>query len=345
MTCDLPVCPAAGTGAHSWVMSAAHHCRRRGMSGAEAVQFIAARISRPPSPPNEIESAVSKAYRTPTFSSAPRPYPNASRPALPLSAIKFDEARLRVAAAKIVAPANWRHWLWERSPKRPEAMNGYSFLAQLYEPDEKVHLFDVFERKCPLATVIVRQPMDCRVPALIRSGGRYAAGIWYLCNPVDGRWHPNPRENNLSCRSQESITAFRYAVLESDQAPPHLWLGFIAQLPTRVAAIYTSGGRSIHTLIRLDAKLKSDWDEAITPLKRPLAALGADAGALSAVRLSRLPGCWRPEKAGFQRLLYLYPDPALAPLIDLPIIQSRSQTLARWRRDCPRWNWKMGAFA
>jgi hypothetical protein len=342
----LPACPAAGTGVHSWIMSAAHRCRRSGMVEAEAVHFIEARITRPRSPPNEVETAVAKAYRTPTFSSTPWQYQNASRPAVPLSEIKFDEAKLRAAAAKIKTPASWRHWLWERSPKRPEAMNALSCLAELYHPSEVVLIFDRMDAKEPAKAVSICRPMDCRLSFQIRAGESYGRGIWFLCNPVDGQWHSNPRQNGeLSCRSEESVSSFRYAVLESDQAEADSWLAFIVQLPLRVSAIYTSGGRSIHVLIRIDAKSKEEWDRVIGPLKRPLKLLGADPGCLSAVRLTRLPQCWRPEKGGFQRLLYLCPNPPLAPLIDFPVLSSRLDTLARWHRVCPRWNRESTGFA
>lgn len=36
--------------------------------------------------------------------------------------------------------------------------------------------------------------------------------------------------------------------------------------------------------------------------------LGADPQALTAVRLTRLPGCWRGETNEIQRLLYFEPD-------------------------------------
>lgn len=345
---DLPACPAAGTGVHSWIMSAAHHCGRRGMSEAEAVRFIASRITRPASPQNEVEVAVAKAYRqTTTFICTPRQYPNASRPAVPLSEIEFDEAKLRAVAAKINAPANWRHWLWERSPMRPETQNAISFLSRLYRPGETVHAFDKMdgiEGKHPRWSFTISNPMDCRVPVEMREGGRFQSGVWFLCNPVDGQWHPNPRQNDEpSCRSEESLTAFRYVVLESDIAPANLWLAFIVQVPARVSAIYTSGSRSIHTLIQIDAKSKAEWDAIAGQWKRPLKVLGGDAGCLSAVRLSRLPGCARPEKNGFQRLLYLAPNPPFARLIDLPCVGTRVEMLQRWRELCPRWNPDMEA--
>ena len=104
---DMPACPAAGTGVHSWIMAAPHSCRRRGMPEAEAVRFIAGRITRPPSPPNEIKTAVSKAYHQMlALSSGPRQYPQTSRSAVPLSEFKLDESKFRAVAAKIEAPAS-----------------------------------------------------------------------------------------------------------------------------------------------------------------------------------------------------------------------------------------------
>ncbi len=185
-------CPAKSTGVHSWIMSAANRCRHAGMSAPEAAAFIAARITRPPKPANEIATAVAKAFNSKTEFQA-RPGGGRNPAPKPLAGIQFDPAKLRAAAARVAPPRNWRHWLWERSPKRPETQNAFSFLAQLYAPGERIHVFDKLDSKTPLATVAITGPMDCRVPALIRSGGNFGAGIWYLCNPVDNQWHPNPR--------------------------------------------------------------------------------------------------------------------------------------------------------
>ena len=338
MTAAIPQCPAPGAGVHSWLLAAANRCRHRGMTPDAAERELAAAMTRPPSPANEIITSVSKAYSTTFQPTHRRSCPNARPAPVPMTALAYDPARLQSVASRIVQPRNWRHWLWERSPKRPETQNAFSFLAHLYRPGEIVLAFDKMDAKSPVARVVINQPMDCRVPDLIRAGGRPGSGIWYLSHPVDGQWHHNPRTNSMSCRSEESVSSFRYAVLESDQAPAGQWLSFVAQLPVRISALYTSGGRSIHCLIRLDAKDKAAWDNQVGPLKRPLKILGADPGALSAVRLTRLPGCHRPEKGGFQRLLYLCPDPPLARLKDLPVLRSRSAALTRWRTLCPRWN-------
>ncbi|MEN9572904.1 MAG: hypothetical protein RL514_759 [Verrucomicrobiota bacterium] len=233
-------------------------------------------------------------------------------------------------------PSDWRYWLWERSPRLTEFRSGFWFLSQLYEEGESVHVFDRMDTRIPTHTFRITPDLDCRVPegikAQIKFGGT-GAGIWYLCNPVDGSWNHTSQDGyKPSWRSQGSITAFRYAVLESDKADPAQWLAFIAQTPLRIAAIYTSGGRSIHTLIRVDASTKEEWDSIIEPSKRVLKVLGADPGCLTAVRLTRLPGCHRPEKGGFQQLLYLAPKPVEARLIDLPKMSDRAETAPRWKQ-------------
>ena len=337
MHSTFAVCPPAGNGVHSWLLSAANHCRIAGLPATEAERRLAAGITRAPKPATEISATVAKAYGS-TWTPSGMPFKSYHRAPVPLTAITFNPDKLKMIASTIPQPANWRHWLWERSPKRPECMNAFSFLSHLYRDGEKVHLFDKMDSKTPMHTATIRHPMDCRVPAVIRAGGKNGLGCWFLCNPVDGEFHHNPRQDSMSCRSEESLTAFRYAVLESDAAPFDQWLAFVAQLPVRVAAIYTSGGRSIHALIRLDATSKAQFDATIAPLKRPLKVLGADPACLSAVRLTRLPGCWRPEKNGFQKLLYLCPDPPTGRLADLPALRSRFEMLDRWRNLCPRWN-------
>jgi hypothetical protein len=312
----------------------------------EAERRLEANITRAPKPANEIQTTVSKAYRN-TWAPSGRPATPGKakyRAPVPLGEIHFDPAKLTAISARTTQPKNWRHWLWERSPKRPETQNALSFLTHLYRDGEKVHLFDKFEAKTPAHTITIRRPLDCRVPAHIRDGGQHGLGIWFLCNPIDGEWHHNPRQDTMSCRSEESLTTFRYAVLESDQAPFDQWLAFIVQLPIRVSAIYTSGGRSIHALIRLDAANKAEFDDTVKPLKRPWKVLGGDPACLSAVRLTRLPGCWRPEKSGFQKLLYLCSNPPDGRLADLPVIFPRCEALDRWRNLCPRWNPNQEAY-
>ena len=102
-------------------------------------------------------------------------------------------------------------------------------------------------------------------------------------------------------------------MLESDEADAGDWLRCLVQMPLRIASICESGGRSIHALVRVDAESKADWDTKIKVIKPALVTLGADPGALSAVRLTRLPQAWRGDRC--QRLLYLNPTPDGTPIL------------------------------
>jgi len=180
------------------------------------------------------------------------------------------------------------------------------FLHQVYQPEDKVLVFDVFESqgrgiwKYGVALNHLRE-------------GRQ--NVWFLANPVDGKWHWNPREQKQSRRSEESITAWKFAVIESDEAPKDLWLRVLVQLPLPIVAIYDSGGSSIHALVTINAESKAEWNKIVRQkLRPPLVRLGADYNALTAVRLTRLPNCRRGETGRMQALLYLNPEADNTPI-------------------------------
>jgi hypothetical protein len=137
-------------------------------------------------------------------------------------------------------------------------------------------------------------------------------GVWLLSNPVVGNEHFNERQQKMSRRSEESITEFRYAVLESDCQPLEQWLRILVQLPLPIVSITSSGGKSLHALVRVKATSKANWDQGVGAIKPKLINLGADPGALTAVRLTRLPNCYRGDR--FQELLYLDPTPTDDPI-------------------------------
>lgn len=219
---------------------------------------------------------------------------------------KFDPDLLKGFAAN--ASGIDKTWLKARSPVSIKGITSASFLNQLYEPGEKVLIFTSLHSQGEVLYEVGKQ--NTALPKLT------ADGVWFLVNPVDGQSHPNPRqENKPSRRSEESVTAWRYLVLESDVAGSDQWLSCLVQLPLQIAAIYTSGGKSIHALIRIDAGSKQQWDTMRDQIKPILVPLGADEAAMTGVRLSRLPGALRGLQQ--QELLYLNPNPSTKPIIQL----------------------------
>ena len=210
---------------------------------------------------------------------------------------------LKRVAAKTADVRDVVAFLAERSPVPVERITCGGFLRRLYPKGsgEKVLLFSRMQSQGQL---LWKADACDLVPDEHFPAG--PEGVWFLAQPVDGEFHHNPRLGGKpSRRSEESVTAWRYAVLESDEADADDWLRCLIQMPLRIASICESGGRSIHALVRLDAVSKEDWDTKVRAIKPVLVTLGADPGALSAVRLTRLPQAKRGERV--QRLLYLEP--------------------------------------
>jgi hypothetical protein len=227
---------------------------------------------------------------------------------------KFKPETLKRVANKVSGIEDVIRFLSERSPVRVESQDSASVLRHLYAraSGEKVLLFTDMKSQGQFLWQAERS--DATQNHHLPTGDD---GVWFLPQPVSGEVFPNPRcDGKPSRRSEEAVTAWRFAVLESDEADADDWLRCLVQMPFRIACICESGGRSIHALVQIDAASKPDWDRVMLPIKPVLITLGADRGALSAVRLSRLPQAMRGERC--QRLLYLNPQPNGVPIFQQP---------------------------
>lgn len=221
---------------------------------------------------------------------------------------------------------NEGRWLGERSPVDPREVPGAAgFISGLYTEGEKVLVFTDQRSQGDFGVI---SSGDWRVPgkvyqmgasktvrakrAALPVGGR--DGVWFLSQPVDFEWRPNGGRDKagqptLSRRSGPNVQAWRYMVLESDELSPVEWLNKLATLPLAIAAIYTSGKRSIHALCRVDCRNHGHFLNMSRQIGPVIAQLGGDAAAISGVRLTRLPFCKRGTN--LQQLLYFDPSPGI----------------------------------
>lgn len=255
----------------------------------------------------------------------------------------YDAAKLADFAARVPFPIT-PEWLAARSPvaipEKQDETTSLLFLSSIYLPGERVL---IFTREYSQADFIwapeagsfrlADTPGVKATPSPLPNGG--VLGVWLLANPVTGKWLPNLNSRwpdgspKLGRRHGSCVTSWRFMILESDQAPASLWLRAICLLPLPIVAIYTSGGKSIHCLCRVDASSKEEWDALRDDLVPILATIGADPAAMTAVRLTRLPGTLRHGTRGkdgktlrfpspcLQRLLFLNPLATCIPILDL----------------------------
>jgi hypothetical protein len=228
----------------------------------------------------------------------------------------FDLESLQEFAAD--APADISDEFFIARSKYPVDRSPLFALSKLYEPGERILIFDKYKSQGQFMWQHRGEKCDFFFPGRFtynRSGD--GDGVWFLSGPLDGRYHPNPRTGNkASRRSEEPITRYPYIVLENDEAPRELWLRALALLPLLFVMITDSGGSSVHALVKSYATTKDQWEENVSEISSLVTILGAVPGALTAVRLTRLPNCWRRSKQREQRLLYLNDDADDTPLIE-----------------------------
>jgi hypothetical protein len=216
-------------------------------------------------------------------------------------------------------------WLYQRSPLHPDALAPGAFLRFLFRPGEKVLVFDVY--KSQGCQVWMHPGPDGNVNELnyLKQG---CEGAWFLSNPVDGQWRDIDRlkrpgnPTGRSRRAEENVTAWRYCVIESDDAPKDQWLNALVQLPLPITSITDTGSnKGPHALVLVNATSKPHWDEIVREGIGPqLTALGADFGTMTAVRLTRLPNCRRGQTGRMQQLLYFDPAPDLRTILSKPVL-------------------------
>ena len=267
--------------------------------------------------------------KTPSMYGNTAPLPQAPRR---VKRPPYDPPALARLAAKCPVEIS-PDWLATRSPvPLPEPGEGQgaettkAFLNALYEPGERVLIFTTqYSQGDFLFTPgggAFRLGKSPGVPA-VESGLPTGApeGVWVLIQPVEGVWRPNhanlgkDRKPRQGRRHGDCMTAWRHLLLESDEAPDALWLKALVQLPFPIVAIYTSGGRSVHALVKVDCASKAQFDALRDNMAQVLCPLGADAAAMTAVRLSRLPGCLRYGKKDKEGKLSNYPAPRLQRLL------------------------------
>lgn len=116
------------------------------------------------------------------------------------------------------------------------------------------------------------------------------AGAWIRFNPLDGRGVKD-----------ENVTAFRYALVESDALPIEKQNAIIRELELPVAALVHSGGKSLHAVVRIEAGSYEEYRRRVDCLYAVCQKNGLeiDRQNRNPSRLSRMPGVTRKGNKQF----------------------------------------------
>lgn len=307
-------------GINLWLPSAANYLKQKGFTAEEVIRYLNGREHelRRNYQQGEVERAVAFVFGTVSAK------PSARRRKRPK--VEFDPDWLATVAARM--PEADADWFKARSPLDVTAQTADSFLKALFYPGEKALCFTKYKSQGQLLW-----SHDGGGNTLEGWATGLVDGGWFLAQPVTGEYTHQERfvkphnPTGRSRRCAECMTAFRYVLLESDkdEVPPALWLSVLSQLPLPIASVVTSGGKSVHSLIRIDATTKQKWEAAKDAIFSLAIPLGADKASMKVVQLTRLPFVHRG--AHLQELLYLDPDPVSslikmnAPLTHFPTLR------------------------
>ena len=204
--------------------------------------------------------------------------------------------------------------LWEASPVRltePFETDPETLLNAVYGPDDNINIVNRFGINAGKAHPDGAGTTAKRAKwlAIFRENGPPTAesGVWIRINPTDGRGI-----------ADANVANYRFALVEFDTIPISLQLPLLARIPVPIAAIITSGGKSLHAWISIQAQNAEEYRGIVSDLFKALGVFGIDSANRNPSRLSRLPGTTRRIGSAAdsrQRLLYLNPNPLTAKII------------------------------
>ena len=190
--------------------------------------------------------------------------------------------------------------------REPEAWNPVqelvTYLETLFDPDDHVgYVTETWEKEEEGKVKYLPTKGSCdrtagELTALLRKYGDIGAvfgdynpqaGAWIRFNPLDGKGVKN-----------ENVTAFRYALVESDCMPVEQQNALIRELELPVAVLVYSGGKSVHAIVRVDAPDYDEYRRRVDYLYNICSKNGLeiDRQNRNPSRLSRMPGVTRGEK-------------------------------------------------
>lgn len=176
------------------------------------------------------------------------------------------------------------------------------YLETLFAPDEKVSfVHSAVQNKdgkwVPADGGNVRLVSD--IIKDLRKHRKMDAGFGTI-NENAGAWiRPNPTTGP----SDKNVTRYAYCLVESDQLTIEEQQKMLINFKLPIAALVESGGKSVHAIVKVDAKDLTEYKQRVAFLYDWLAqhSFIVDEANKNPARLSRLPGAMRDGK--LQKLL------------------------------------------
>ncbi|MCD8308794.1 MAG: AAA family ATPase, partial [Clostridia bacterium] len=208
------------------------------------------------------------------------------------TAAKNDTAKNEIRGIPVKEPAEWN-----------PAQQAETYIKALFEESDYVgYVTETYEyekdgevKAAPSAGAYTRTAgqlltsLEKHTDDIESTFGTYRrdTGAWVRINPLDGKGVKN-----------ENVTAYKYALVESDSMPIEQQYALILDMKLPCAVIVYSGGKSLHAIVRVNAKNLDEYRQKVAYLYATCKQNGLDVDEQNKnpSRLSRLPGFERNGK-------------------------------------------------
>lgn len=164
-----------------------------------------------------------------------------------------------------------------------------AYTTESYERDGKWFPKNrVYDRSC---ATLIEEFEKCKGDiGKVLGDTKSEAGAWVQINPVDGR----------GCKN-ENVTEYRYVLVESDTMSLDKQNAILRELELPIAALVNSGGKSLHAIVRIEARNLDEYRKRVDYLYQICRKNGfeVDNANKNPSRLSRFPGFVRGDSKQF----------------------------------------------
>ena len=179
-----------------------------------------------------------------------------------------------------------------------------AFLSALFAPGEYVNIAwdgigpDEKGKYRPAADLSTEKVGDILngtgSDVLHHEGYNKNCGVWIRVNPVC----EHPQGKGGGGVADTDITAFRYALIESDDMPEGAQVEAFDRLRLPLAALVLSGGKSVHAVVKIDAADREEYRQRVERLHSFCKSYGipVDPANKNPSRFMRLPGVTRGNR-------------------------------------------------
>jgi hypothetical protein len=177
----------------------------------------------------------------------------------------------------------------EKLPTELATTGPMEFLNGLFHPGEYVCITLPDSEGNPTVNII--HSREEWIDADFGNSYAHEYGVWFCINPL----------KDHESRTDANVADFRHLLVEIDSGALEEQYANLVDSGLPLAALSYSGNKSIHALVKIDARDAMEFRERQRIIYRHLESLGIDKANSNPARLSRLPGVARGDNK--QRLL------------------------------------------